>query len=466
MSLEKLLFQLREQAARLSSSNEEAAKQAAVIPILGALGWDTSNSIEEVCPEYPVGTYRVDYCLKIAGRPRAFVEAKRPGENLENHQEQLLGYSYEEGVELAVLTNGLSWWLYLPMRTVKKAERRFATIEVTRTHNAASMLMAFLSRDAIRDGSAIRSAESEIVRNIIPSAWAELCHELRRSLADQLANKVKTLSGYEPDRARLEDFLDKQSGAHSEICEQEKEGNTLVETGNPFRPGSRFGKIYDALLKGIPRQPGLEGLARQLGIDPGNARRVFQRGHGGMRDQGHWYLTVEGDIEKLIPEVTAPSPEKAQRVLEILRDGQWHSAPDLREKLKTSSINRVLYRLRDTGQIELVADGKSNRVRLTSSPIGEPCQPSNYSTPVIPESFPDSPYTAHSKLTSIFADLLKGLPKDEIEKRALSLGLDPEFTRSRIVNDGRGLRGWKWQLREADGKEFIEITARPNTVPD
>jgi hypothetical protein len=92
-SLEELLSQLHQQEEKLSLSNEEAAKQAAVLPILSLLGWDTRNTLDEVCPEYSVGNDRVDYCLKVAGKPRVFVEAKKPGVNVENHEEQLLRYS-------------------------------------------------------------------------------------------------------------------------------------------------------------------------------------------------------------------------------------------------------------------------------------------------------------------------------------------------------------------------------------
>ena len=40
-----------------------------------------------------------------------FIEVKRSGENLENHRQQLLEYCFQEGVKLAALTNGRTWWL-------------------------------------------------------------------------------------------------------------------------------------------------------------------------------------------------------------------------------------------------------------------------------------------------------------------------------------------------------------------
>ena len=44
-----------------------------------------------------------------------FLETKRPMEDLEKDENQLLEYSFADGVEIAVLTNGLLWWLYFPL---------------------------------------------------------------------------------------------------------------------------------------------------------------------------------------------------------------------------------------------------------------------------------------------------------------------------------------------------------------
>ena len=73
------------------------------------MGWDIFN-VDEVIPEYPVGDTKIDYALKT-GRynDKAFIEVKRIREDLERHQEQLLGYCFKEGVNFAILTNGIIW---------------------------------------------------------------------------------------------------------------------------------------------------------------------------------------------------------------------------------------------------------------------------------------------------------------------------------------------------------------------
>ena len=114
---------------RLLSFDEAATKQAVILRILKALGWDPFN-IDEVYPEYSVGDKRVDYALRHNGRNKAFIEVKKVNEDLEKHQEQLLNYSFKEGVKLAVLTNGISWWFYLPLREGSWEQRKFYTIEI------------------------------------------------------------------------------------------------------------------------------------------------------------------------------------------------------------------------------------------------------------------------------------------------------------------------------------------------
>ena len=91
--LEILLSQLSKDQ-NLLHSVEEATKQGAVLPILNQLGWDCFN-VQEVVPEFSVGTGRIDYCLRINQKNSVFIEVKRTTEDLERHEKQLLDYSFE-----------------------------------------------------------------------------------------------------------------------------------------------------------------------------------------------------------------------------------------------------------------------------------------------------------------------------------------------------------------------------------
>lgn len=102
--------------------SERSTIRQIVLPVLSALGWDVDNSngTHEVRDEYQVSTLKGSGKVDIAlmgqrGQCVCLVEAKSPGENLDNHVMQLFKYdaSNESGT-VCVLTDGLEWRLYLP----------------------------------------------------------------------------------------------------------------------------------------------------------------------------------------------------------------------------------------------------------------------------------------------------------------------------------------------------------------
>ena len=97
-NLESLVTRLT--SIDFSQSSEQATREMAVNPVIGALGWDTFDP-SEVVREYSVRGGRVDYCLRRHERNLVMIEVKRAGTDLGEHQEQLLRYAFDEGVELA-----------------------------------------------------------------------------------------------------------------------------------------------------------------------------------------------------------------------------------------------------------------------------------------------------------------------------------------------------------------------------
>ena len=130
--------------------------------ILGALGWDTFNP-GEVVREYSVLGGRVDYCLRGQMRNLVLIEVKRAGTDLGEHQEQSLRYAFDKGVPLAALTDGLVWWLYLPMAGGSWEQRRFfrTNLREQGSADAASAIHRFLNRNGLISGEALEEAERE-----------------------------------------------------------------------------------------------------------------------------------------------------------------------------------------------------------------------------------------------------------------------------------------------------------------
>lgn len=141
--------------------DESATKQAIILKLLNILDWDIFNR-EEVYPEYGNSGKKVDYALRFKNFNQIFIEAKRVNEDLDGHQEQLLKYSFEEGVKLAILSNGLSWWFYLPLVEGRWEDRKFYTIDLKyQQHDLiADKFIEFLSKENVLQSKAIEKAKN------------------------------------------------------------------------------------------------------------------------------------------------------------------------------------------------------------------------------------------------------------------------------------------------------------------
>ena len=202
--------------ATLSALDESATKQGVVLRLLRLAGWDTFD-ISQVVPEYTVGTRRVDYALR-PGTPNAvFIEVKRPGENLERHQQQLLEYCFQEGVKLAVLTNGRTWWLYLPLQAGNWEQRRFLTIDLEAQDPSVveRRFVEHLSPERVGSGRAVGDAEAlvesqqkaEIIDRTIAAAWTQIVETPDELLVDLISETTERICGFKPEPELVEEFL-------------------------------------------------------------------------------------------------------------------------------------------------------------------------------------------------------------------------------------------------------------------
>ncbi len=196
--------------------DEASIKSAIILRLLSLLGWNPFD-INQVKPEYTVESKRVDFSLRINGTNKAFIEVKRPNESLEPHQEQLLGYSFREGVKIAILTNGVTWWFYLPLNEGSWEQRRFFTADFTEQlpESIAERFIALLSKDNIASGGAVKNAEDlyrsrqrkVVLREALPKAWHKLINDPDDLLVDLLIETTEKLSGFRPEIDDVEKFL-------------------------------------------------------------------------------------------------------------------------------------------------------------------------------------------------------------------------------------------------------------------
>lgn len=196
--------------------NEAQTTNGIIMPVLNSLGWDVFNTVE-VTPEYTVGERRVDFALRVLDTNKVFLEIKKTSEDLDRHQEQLVYYAFQQGVKLAVLTNGITWQFYLPLEEGRWEHRKFFTIDVLEQSNddTIARFESLLCKINVENGAAYQYAKSlyegkqrnKIIKENIPRAWQKLVLEPDELLVELLNDTLEKVSGYRAEQGQIVDFL-------------------------------------------------------------------------------------------------------------------------------------------------------------------------------------------------------------------------------------------------------------------
>ncbi len=213
---------LKKKSQLISKFDETEAKQGMILPFLQLLGWNVWDT-DEVKPEYPVEGKkaieggRVDYCLRIKGKSEVFLEAKRPGEDLEKHQEQLLDYSFREGVDLAILSNGILWWFYLPREKGHWKERKIYAIDIIQqaTEEIAEKFTQLLSRENVQSGEALQNAKfiyeqldrQKKIAETLPKAWNKIITAADSRFLDLIVDTTESICGFRPENDDVSEMI-------------------------------------------------------------------------------------------------------------------------------------------------------------------------------------------------------------------------------------------------------------------
>ena len=267
MSLEQTLKTALRRLRSGHLDNEAQVKQAVILPVLRALGWDDTDP-EAFKPEYSAGHGLVDYALLDRGRPQLFIEAKRIGAIDVGGEEQLFRYASNKGVPLLVLTDGDRWDCYLSMADGVPGERRFYRLELQhegKITEYVKFLEKHLRKDRVVSGDARLSAEKllksnrarERARKAIPNAWQALLEAPDEMLRDLLAEKVAIECETTPELDDVEAFLRNHSRAHLATPPEPPEPiQPKTPVNPPIEPPTRKSKIVGFILKGNRVEPG------------------------------------------------------------------------------------------------------------------------------------------------------------------------------------------------------------------
>ena len=147
------------------------------------------------------------------------LEAKKPAESLDNHGEQVLRYAFDIGAPLAVLTNGIEWWLYLPREDGHWEERKFYTIDILAQEidSVCDRLIEFLDKDNVISGNAVNNAKKmrksregkQKIQATLPEVWEAIINEPNEFLVDLLIEETERKCGFKPSEQQAKDFISK-----------------------------------------------------------------------------------------------------------------------------------------------------------------------------------------------------------------------------------------------------------------
>ncbi len=202
---------------KLDTFDEASTKQAVVLRLLSVLDWDIFN-VDEVSPDFSVNSFSVSYALRIKNSSKVFIEVKRIHEKLDNHQKSLLSFASREGVNVAILTNGIIWWFYLTAATESSQEKWFYSIDLLKQNadDFVPQMVDLLSKTKVARGQALKTAKSlnqnkkqKMASDIIPEAWNKLISQPNMIFVELLRETTEKICGYKVEANVIERFLEK-----------------------------------------------------------------------------------------------------------------------------------------------------------------------------------------------------------------------------------------------------------------
>ena len=226
--------------------DEASIKQAVILKILSLLGWDPFD-FNEIQPEYSAKKQKIDFALKNNGTAEVFIIVKKGLDNFKAHIETLLASSEASDVKIAIYTNGLSWWFFLPYAKGSIDEKRFAAIDAgkEKADLIAKKLHDFISKENVVEGRAVELAEeicnkrkeAVLINEHLPKAWEKILNEPEKYLIGVISEVTKDLCGYKPKQEKVVEFIkaegrirSKKSG-DTEVSEPSKISNDRSKNG-------------------------------------------------------------------------------------------------------------------------------------------------------------------------------------------------------------------------------------------
>ncbi len=210
-------FENNREAYRSGTYNETQLRREFVDPFFGILGWDVNNekgyaeAYKDVIHEdsIKVGgvTKAPDYCFRIGGTRKFFVETKKPSVNLKDDISpafQLRRYAWSAKLPLSILTDFEEFAVYdcrvKPDKSDKSSTARILYLNCNEYAQRWDEIFEIFSRDAVLKGSFDRYAESSKVKKgtaSVDDAFLKEIESWRDMIARSLALRNADLNQHD-----------------------------------------------------------------------------------------------------------------------------------------------------------------------------------------------------------------------------------------------------------------------------
>ena len=203
---------------KLATFDEASTKQAVVLRLLSFLGWDIFN-VEEVYPDFAVDNANVSYSLRTKNTNKIFIEVKGVQKKLDHLQKDLVNLSTRDGVNLVVLTNGITWRFYLMTASGNSQQKLFYTIDINKQKPEAfvSQLINLMDKEKVANGQSLKAAKTffeekkqKLAADFLPEAWNRVLSQPNKIFIELLSETTEKLCGYKVDTETVEKFLRKR----------------------------------------------------------------------------------------------------------------------------------------------------------------------------------------------------------------------------------------------------------------
>lgn len=279
MDFKDAIKQISERIEKLKDNlhTEEATKNALIMPLFQALGYDVFNPLE-VMPEYicDIGTKRgekIDYAIMTNGEPVLLVECKHWNQELTLHDNQLLRYFHVSKAKFGLLTNGIEYRFYTDLETPNKMDDKpflsfsLQDIRSSQIEELKKFHKAYFDVDNILS-SASELKYTSALKNVLEKEFTDPSPELVKLLSrqvydgmittkllEQFTSLVKrSISSLISDKIsnRLKSALNTETTPESSTQQEEVKENIDIDNGIVTTEEELEGfRIVRAILCGI-----------------------------------------------------------------------------------------------------------------------------------------------------------------------------------------------------------------------